>query len=392
MIVEIEPSVIRGEVEAPPSKSYGIRYVLLSLLTEVRLENVPESDDVKVALNVVRGIREGREELHLGGSATTLRMIIPILLTLGRKVKLDGDETLRRRPLNALRYMRKAKFSSNSLPLVVEGQLEDETEIEGWESSQYISGLIYAYCLKGGGRIRIIPPISSKGYIHMTAEVINMVGGKVRFEGNVVEVQCSQLGKFQGKVPGDYALASFYANGAILTGGKIKITNLYPTPNYFGDHVIVNLLKESGARSEVVEGTWEVEDTGVHNPLKVSVNDVPDLAPSLAVIMAISPNESVIEDVQRLRTKESDRVETITLTLRSFGVTTQVQDGKIRIIGGRLRRGEVDCPKDHRIAMMAGDLALNAGGKVLSAECVKKSNPKFWDSLAKVGALIKVTP
>ncbi|WP_252896553.1 hypothetical protein [Metallosphaera hakonensis] len=129
MRVEIEPSRIEGEVGAPPSKSLGIRYVLLSLLTEVSLEQLPDSDDVKVATKVVQDLREGREELYLGGSATTLRMIIPILLAMGRKMKLDGDETLRRRPLRALKSL-SAKFSSFNLPLTVEGHLNEEVEIE----------------------------------------------------------------------------------------------------------------------------------------------------------------------------------------------------------------------------------------------------------------------
>ncbi len=389
MFVEIEPSRIKGRVKAPPSKSLGIRYVFLSLLTEVSLENLPESDDVRVAINAIKSLKEGKDELYLGGSATTLRMIIPVILAMGRKVKLDGDETLRRRPLNALRWL-PGKFSSNSLPMTVEGSLGPETQIEGWESSQYISGLIYAYCLRGEGRIRVIPPISSRGYISMTADVISSIGGKVTIQGEEITVECRNLRKFEGSVPGDYALASFYAVGAVLTGGEVEITNLYAPPSYVGDHDVVRMVKEAGAESYVSENRWIVRDTGVRVPISVSINDVPDLAPSLAALMAVIPGESRIMDSERLRIKESDRISTILNTLASFGISGSYSAGTITVKGGEPRRGEVECPKDHRIAMMAGDLALRVGGKITSAECVNKSNPGYWSDLSALGGKIRI--
>ncbi|WP_252896583.1 3-phosphoshikimate 1-carboxyvinyltransferase [Metallosphaera hakonensis] len=244
---------------------------------------------------------------------------------------------------------------------------------------------MYALCLKGGGRIKLIPPISSKGYIYMTADVIRAVNGEVRFQDNVIEVRCGKLSKFRGKVPGDYALASFYAVGAILTGGKVRISNLYPPPNYVGDHVIVEMLRESGAKSQVNQDTWTVEYRGQVRPLHVSINDVPDLAPSLAGLMALGSGESIMEDVERLRLKESDRIATILDTLSRFGIRGSYDAGKITVTGGNPRRGEVECPNDHRIAMMAGDLALKAGGSVSRAECVRKSNPRFWTDISSLG-------
>ncbi|MEM0289955.1 MAG: 3-phosphoshikimate 1-carboxyvinyltransferase [Metallosphaera sp.] len=397
MIIGIERSRIEGEVKAPPSKSFAIRYVLLSLITDVKLESIPSSDDVTVANKVVHDLKDGRDELFLGGSATTLRMVIPILLALGRKIKIDGDQTLRRRPLNSLRYLKGGKFTtlqpnangSISLPMVVEGKLEQETEIEGWESSQYVSGLIYAYCILGYGRIKVIPPVSSKGYIHMTADVINSVGGKVEIRDDVIEIKCSKLKKFHGSVPGDYALASFYAIGALITGGEIKISSLYPPPSYFGDHEIVNMIKQTGAVSEVTGDSWFVKGSDVRRPLAVSINDVPDLAPSLAGLMATIPGESKMLDSERLRIKESDRINTIISTLRSFGIDAHYSSGTITIVGGEPKRGEITCPNDHRIAMLAGDLALRAGGIVKNAECVSKSNPNYWKDLASLGAKIR---
>jgi 3-phosphoshikimate 1-carboxyvinyltransferase len=41
--------------------------------------------------------------------------------------------------------------------------------------------------------------------------------------------------------------------------------------------------------------------------------------------------------------------------------------------------------------MLAAVLALTAGGKVLKAECVNKSNPRFWDDLKGLGAKITIS-
>jgi 3-phosphoshikimate 1-carboxyvinyltransferase len=138
----------------------------------------------------------------------------------------------------------------------------------------------------------------------------------------------------------------------------------------------------------VAEGTWIVEASGTYFPLEVDINDVPDLAPSLAAVMAVSNGRSKLLNVERLRTKESDRISTIISTLRSFGIDAEYHPGEILVNGGEPRWGEVVCPRDHRIAMLAGDLALRAGGRVLDAECVNKSNPKYWEDLMKLGGKV----
>jgi 3-phosphoshikimate 1-carboxyvinyltransferase len=388
---EIERSLIQGEVKAPQSKSFAIRLAFLSLLTEVKT-NFWESEDIKMALGAVNALKRGEGYIYVGGSATTLRMLIPIALALKRRVTIDGDETLRKRPISAIvKALKRASFSSNTLPVTVYGELEEETVIEGNESSQYVSGLILAYALLGRGRIVVLPPISSKSYILMTIDLVNKLGGKVKMEGNVIEVEAGKLKPFEGEVPGDYLLASFYGIASLITSGKLVIYNLYEPPKYFGDHSILDVLRNMGARSFYQDGKWVLEGSGSYSPIDLELDDSPDMAPSVAALASVANGVSVLRKVERLRIKESDRVSTIIEGLRAFGVEAYYAEGSIYIRGANPRRGYVLCPNDHRIAMMAADIATRSGGVIEGAECVKKSNPYFWDDLRALGGKVRLS-
>ncbi|MCG2893385.1 MAG: 3-phosphoshikimate 1-carboxyvinyltransferase [Sulfolobales archaeon] len=409
MEVSVGPSRVEGRVEAPPSKSWGIRTIFYSLINRVTLSEVPNSDDIAAAINAVKalGVKvEGgsfefeepssRGYAFVGGSATTLRMLLPVAMVLGVELEVDGDESLRRRPLNEIVKLARRhglEVTSERLPLKIKGELkEEEVEISGAESSQYVSGFMFAFAVRGHGRIRVLPPVSSKSYIMMTAELLTSQGVRVEIErDDVWEITVARGNPrpYEGKVRGDFALASFYAIASSVTGGRIEISGLYDPPSYFGDHSVVNLMAEAGVKSAVQNGTWIAEGEPERG-LRVNVDDAPDLAVSIAALAPFARTETVIEGVERLRIKESDRITTIISTLKAFGGRARY-DGRLVIEPNRLREGVIECPNDHRIAMLAAVLALTAGGKVLKAECVNKSNPRFWDDLKGLGARITIS-
>jgi 3-phosphoshikimate 1-carboxyvinyltransferase len=409
MEVSVGPSRVEGRVEAPPSKSWGIRTIFYSLINRVTLSEVPNSDDIAAAINAVKAlgvkVEDGSFEFEepssrgyafVGGSATTLRMLLPVAMVLGVELEVDGDESLRRRPLSEIVKLARRhglEVTSERLPLKIKGELkEEEVEVSGAESSQYVSGFMFAFAVRGHGRIRVLPPVSSKSYIMMTAELLTSQGVRVEIErDDVWEITVARGNPrpYEGKVRGDFALASFYAIASSVTGGRIEISGLYDPPSYFGDHSVVNLMAEAGVKSAVRNGTWIAEGEPERG-LRVNVDDAPDLAVSIAALAPFARTETVIEGVERLRIKESDRITTIISTLKAFGGRARY-DGRLVIEPSRLREGVIECPNDHRIAMLAAVLALPAGGKVLKAECVNKSNPRFWDDLKGLGARITIS-
>jgi len=56
MEVSVGPSRVEGRVEAPPSKSWGIRTIFYSLINRVTLSEVPNSDDIAAAINAVKAL------------------------------------------------------------------------------------------------------------------------------------------------------------------------------------------------------------------------------------------------------------------------------------------------------------------------------------------------
>ncbi len=412
MKVVIEKSKISGTVEAPPSKSQAIRLIFYSLLSTVRLESIPESDDVRDALEAVRVLGVKREthsdgevlmppdELRLKanyikfkGSATTLRFFIPIAASVGGEITIDAEPPLLFRPIKRIVDAidgRGVSFSSRSLPVQMRGKIKDDViEVQGDESSQYISGLIYGMLIRGGGRISVVPPISSLSYIRMTISLLNSLGGDVKMHENVITVNGDkkEMLQFHGKVPGDYALSSFFGAASAISGGNLKIINLEKPEDYFGDHSILRLFREMGVGSEWRDNSWLIWPGEIRG-IKVNVNEAPDLAVSISTLASASESPTYIQGVERLKIKESDRIKTIIETIKAFGGNAEYEGGELKIKGGKLRRGSITCPADHRIAMMATALSTVEGGEIGNACCVNKSNPKFWAQFSSIGGKV----
>ncbi|MEB2793005.1 MAG: hypothetical protein G5Z42_04865 [Caldisphaeraceae archaeon] len=409
MKVFIRNSRINGVIPAPQSKSYAIRYIFSSLLTQVRLLNLSLSEDVISAINAVEALnvqykggvfsKGGRVKLvknyvYLGNSAAVLRFFIPIFSVIGGEVIIDGGPTLRRRPINALIEAlseRGIKFSSKRLPLKVSGKLkENYIEVSGRESSQHISGFMIAFSIKGGGTIRVIDKIVSESYIKITASVLKSIGVNVSIKGKKIDIDVTgKIGKFIGVVPGDYLLSSFYVASSLLTGGSIVVKGLPKPEDKILDHSIVAIYREMGARSFYENGSWFASPSTSFKGISIDVEDSPDLALSIVPLASVAETKTRISGISRLEIKESNRKEWIKRALKAFGVKVLVND-EIEVVGGCLTKGLVRCPNDHRIAMMVSPLALRCGGEIEKAECVYKSNPSFWSDLKSLGGTIRV--
>ena len=410
LIAKITPSRISGVVDAPQSKSLAIRLLFSSLLGKIELHNLHMSDDVTAAISAVEALgvnrtgdlwqfnREGisgKNRIYLGGSGTTLRMLLPILAYKGVDITVDGDDTLRKRPLNTIiEWLRKngVTVSGDRLPIRISGKaMSDYVEISGSESSQYISGFIFALLMNGGGKISILPPVRSANYIRMTCDILNRIGANVRYSGSMINIDPGVALKYSGPVPGDFLLSSFYAAATLLTGGKIRIKGLELPEDSAGDSRIVDIFRKCGAGSEVLNQEWLVSSKGDLHPFDEDVSDSPDMAVSLAALASVINGTSTVRGVELLKIKESNRILTIIDTLRSFGIRADF-DGNIVVSGnGSGKNGIVDSSMDHRIAMLGTVLALRFGGTVRGAECVSKSNPYFYEDISHLGGMIGST-
>lgn len=408
--VVLEKSFLKGSIYAPSSKSHAHRLLLLSLISgsPITVYGDLNGDDIVATLNFLRslGVRvESEERKHtlvpsktfpknitvdIGESGSTLRFAVPICAFLGISASFYGKGRLAERPLGGLTECLKkvgAEVKTGSFPITVNGVAENtELELDISESSQYLTGVLFALALRGGS-VKVVGGHGSTGYIDMTLEVLRECGVTVIVSDDVYTVSKAQPSKYEFNVEGDWSGACFYIVAGLLNG-NVKINGLkYPSSQ--PDSAIVELMRTAGGKITFDGGTLVIEKSELKG-IEFDADGFPDLVPSVAVALGSACGKSVIKGVGRLRLKESDRVSSVTAMLNDFGIEVSSDDGAIIVNGGAFKGCEVTTFGDHRIAMSGAIGALVADGKTIidNAECVAKSYPNFWRDYIELGGKI----
>jgi len=320
------------------------------------------------------------------------------------------------RPIDDLtQALRKAGFSisSDSLPIEIRNRIGRKRDIEpkkisdfqirGDISSQYISGLLLAGPLMDGKlRVDVMDKLESKPYIDLTKDVMSLFGVEVEEDdsrGDLTEGDRNRIIKTYSIKPGqayksnkikaesDWSNAGFFlAIGALFRG--IRVLNL-DLESSQGDRRIIEILKEYGARLVVKDSYIEVLP-GQRKPLNLNIADTPDMLPILAILAVFAEGESSFTGIDRLRIKESDRIESVISMVECLGACACLK-GKNLIISGRDRKKlpvyRVNSFNDHRIVMASSIAASLLDGQLIieGAEAVNKSYPTFFDDFKVLG-------
>ncbi len=397
MDIVLHPSKLRGTVAAIPSKSMAHRALICAALsdnqTSIGISGMDIlSDDINVTMNCLRALGAHISEadksifhvspinptflispvLDCYESGSTLRFLLPVAASLYPMSSFIGRGRLPERPLLPLiGEMEKngCTFSSSKLPLDVLGRMKGGTfEIPGNISSQFISGLLLALPLIGGGDIVLTSPAESKSYINMTIHVLKSFGINVIDTPTGYSVQSGH----QYISPGNYSVEGDWSNAAFwlcanTLGNSINCTGLDASSTQ-GDKAIQNILELQ---------LCEIDASGI-----------PDLVPILSVVASVTPGKTVIYNAGRLRIKESDRLHSISDCLNRIGGDVKTLSDGLEITGvPKLTGGRVSSYSDHRIAMsMAIASTVCAGDIILEgADAVRKSYPLFFEDFNLLG-------
>lgn len=416
----IYPTILKGEIKIPPSKSICHRAIICGGLSGgvSSINNVDYSDDILATCNAMEAlgvkINKNESSLEISGknlgqlridstdidcqeSGSTLRFLIPIAAALGRKTTFKGHGKLIERPLNAYYdIFDKQHFSytncNGKLPLTIWDKLKaDVFKIPGNISSQYISGLLLgASLLEGDSRIVLTTELESKPYVDLTIDILNK--HSIIIENNAYKeffIRGNQSYKpINYCVEGDYSQAAFWLT-ANLFGCEINCMGLN-IDSIQGDKSILKFIEMFGGKVEYQGGRISV------NPLKTNVavinaSEYPDLVPILAVLGALSEGTTEITNAERLRYKESDRLRAISTELTKIGAVIKETMGGLIITGkSNLKGGVVNSWNDHRIAMALAIASIKCKEPLIieNSECVKKSYPHFWEHFKLVGGII----
>ncbi|GBE55983.1 3-phosphoshikimate 1-carboxyvinyltransferase [archaeon BMS3Bbin16] len=419
MDVKIKESNIRDfTVMAPASKSYTHRAYALALLADGRsrihsplragdtdstlaacqaLGAKISIEDRTVVIDGTGGVLETPPaEIDVGNSGTTIRLFTSIAALNGR-TSLTGDESIQKRPmqplLDALSQLgvKAVSTKDNGTPPieVAGGKIPGGTaSIRGDISSQFISSLLIAapYARKPV-EIELTTPLKSRPYVDVTLDIMKGFGLTVETDGHQSFTVPQGVYKHRDyTVEGDYSSASYFLALAAMTDSKATVENLQ-ADTVQGDRNILNILNDMGANIVVSSDSVRV-DGGDLSGVEVDLGDTPDLLPTVAALASAAKGETVINNIEHARYKESDRVAACAREFARFGA--EIEEGRDYLKvkgGGNLRGARVNSYGDHRMVMALAILGACAEGETVigGAESVDISFPDFFNSLSQAG-------
>jgi 3-phosphoshikimate 1-carboxyvinyltransferase len=411
---------LEGTCVVPGDKSLAHRALLLGALAEgtTAVTGFPAGADVLATVAAVRALGAGvtlegdaacvdGRGAGLGGtgavtidcanSGTTMRLGAGVAAGSAGTVVLDGDGSLRRRPMERvaepLRAMgARVETEDGHAPLTVRGGNLAGIDWTLAVASAQVKSAILLAGLRARGRTRVSEPQASRDH---TERLLAHFGARVVRAPDAVEIDGGQrLRACEVALPGDLSSAAFLVVAALLVpGSEVHVERVGVNPTRTG---LLAILRRMGAAIEVQERhevAGEPRATLVARAARlrgtsVEPAEVPaaiDELPILCVAAAVAEGETTLRGAQELRVKESDRIAAIE-QLRTLGAVVETRpDGLvIRGTGGRrLRGGRITSGGDHRIAMafaVAG-LVADGGVEVLDAGAVGVSFPAFFATL-----------
>jgi 3-phosphoshikimate 1-carboxyvinyltransferase len=414
---------LRGRLRVPGDKSISHRALLFAALADGRstisglatgadvaatrrsLEQLGvrikgTTDRLTVTANGAEGLREAEGVIDCANSGTAIRVLSGLLAGRPFLSILDGDDSLRTRPMarvvDPLRAMGAAidgRSNGTLAPLVVRGgALTGCRHTPTVASAQVKSALVLAG-LQARGVTEIVEPIASRDH---TERMLRALGAPVTTAADgTVSVVAGAPSAFELEVPGDPSSAAFFVVAACITAGsEIVLEDVSLNPSRIA---FVAVLQRMGADIEIEErsvrvgepvGDITVRAAALHGTT-IAGDEMPsvqDEIPVLAVAAAFADGVTDIRDAAELRVKESDRIGTVQQELGQLGIAVESRPDGLMIRGGRPQAGLLKGHGDHRIAMAAAVAghAIEADSTVRGWSIVAVSYPDFLADLMRL--------
>jgi len=429
MNMRFEPARgLTGSLSAPADKSISHRAALLGAMSSepVRIERYLHAADTTSTLDavhslgalvevhgedlVVRGTglrdaREPEEPIDVGNAGTLLRLLPGWLAAQeGRAFTLDGDESIRRRPVDRIAEplgqmgaeldARDGRFP----PLRIRGARLRSVSYELPVASAQVKSCILLAALTADGASTVGEPARSRDH---TERMLLRAGVTIHRNGlHVTVVNADELLLERVRVPGDPSSAAFLvAAGVLVPGSRLLIGDVGVNWTRTGFLRIVRrmrgiVLGDLESEAGELEPEEPVSDLDVaHGALEGTVvepDEVPlaiDELPLVALLGCFAEGETVVRGAQELRVKESDRIASVVEGLRGLGAEIEATDDGFAVRGsGGLRGGAIDARGDHRLAMMGAvaGLASREGVEVIGMDAAAVSYPGFVEDLARL--------
>jgi 3-phosphoshikimate 1-carboxyvinyltransferase len=441
-VVTIQPAArLRGDLRLPGDKSISHRALILATMAagESRISGAGDGADVRSSAGIMEalgarvervtgdgrnvdyrvvspgfdGLTQPAGVLDCGNSGTSLRLISGMLAGLAMTCTLDGDDSLRRRPvariIEPLRSMGaelRGRDQDTLPPLTVVGHtpLQAVDYATRVPSAQVKSAILLAG-LRAEGQTTVRERIATRDHTErmLRARGIPVQRTTTDDGGAAWTVEGGQTVRaIDERVPADVSAAAFWlVAAAIHRDAEITLRDVGVNPTR---RAIIDILRAMGAdideRPSSDRGDAEVGEPLADLVVRSSELRAVDLGPTevasaideipvLCLAAARASGTTTIRGAGELRHKESDRIAGIAAGLRALGARIEVDGDDLRIHGSsRLAGGATDSLDDHRLAMTFAVAGLVADDPTTIARpgSAAVSYPGFFSDLEGVRA------
>jgi 3-phosphoshikimate 1-carboxyvinyltransferase len=347
----------------------------------------------------LRGLRPPARDLDAGNSGTGMRLLAGLLAGQQGHFTLDGDDSLRRRPMDRivapLRNMGAAIAAREDRypPLEIDGASLHGIAYELPVASAQVKSCLLLAGLLADGVTSVREPVPSRDH---TERLLLAAGAALTTAGGEVRVTPgSSLALERLSVPGDASSAAFLVAAALLIPGsylEIDDVGLNPTRTGFfevarrmGGEVdwTVESQEDGEPRGRVVVEGSQLTGTTV---VAEEVPSLIDELPLVALLGCFAAGETEIGGAGELRVKESDRLTGIVEIIIALGGRAEVEGDTLVVWERPLRGGVVETRGDHRLALLGAvaELVSREGVRVRGFEAAEVSFPGFVDALGEV--------
>ena len=416
-------STLRGELAPPADKSISHRAALFAAMCDepVTITNYLDSADTQSTLNAIQalgaaidqqaegelvirgvGLRTPAEvtggTLNVGNAGTLLRLLPGWLAgQTGGTWTLDGDESIRRRPVDRIvepltQMGAHVSAREDRLPPLEIGGA-DLTAIDYTlpVASAQVKSCVLIAGLLATGRTTVTEPELSRDHTERI-----LARARAPFERDGLTLRVSQVDELEldrVDVPGDPSSAAFIAAAAcIVPGARVAIADMglnWTRTGFFRiaqrmGAVVLGELEAGPYAALDSEPSGDVDVTQA--PLEattVEPEEVPlaiDELPLVALLGCFAEGDTVVRGAGELRVKESDRIATTADGLNALGAEIEPTDDGFVVHGGTgIEGGTIDARGDHRMAMLGAiaGVASRDGVEVTGMEAAAVSYPGF---------------
>lgn len=369
----------------------------ISCFRKMGIEIDRNKDEILVHGRGLHGLTAPTEILDVGNSGTTTRLISGILAGQTFTSELDGDDSIRTRPMKRIMTPLASmganitsRLDNGCAPLIIHGRPLHAAHYDSPVASAQVKSCVLLAGMYADGITSVTEPFLSRNH---TEIMLNYFGAEITSEGTTASIRPEPV--LEGRdiqVPGDISSAAYFIAAGLLTpGSEILLKNVGINPTRAGiikvcmdmgaDITLLNESTEGEPTADLLIRTSSLKGTTIEGSI---IPTLIDEIPMIAVMASFAEGITIIRDAQELKVKESDRIAVMVDNLRRMGADIEGTDDGMIIHGGRPLHGAViDSHLDHRIAMSFAVAGTICDGtvEILNGECVNISYPEFYHDL-----------